>query len=370
MTYFDYAATTPIDKDVYETYKQVGETCFFNSGCNKEAKALETKMRSSILNSLNVDEDNYELVFTSGGTEANNISILGFAKGLKTKSHFITSCFEHASVNSPFKEIEQNGHSVTYVDVDENGHIDVKDVISHIKDNTVMVSIMLVNNELGTRQPVEQLFKYLKANHRQIVTMTDYVQGLGKLKFDHTHTDIFTISSHKIYGPKAVGAIIKKKDVTLKPLIVGGTNEFGMRAGLQSLPAQVAFARAVDTIITNFDQYNQVIYKVQSLFNSLVNESEVLTLNCVPEGNVSSIRVECNIENSEILDLMEGRGFYLSARSADSAGIKLYSRSLLGIGLTKEQVDHTMRVSFSHHTTEAEVRSLVENLEQIAILYQ
>ncbi len=366
MKYFDYAATTPIDNEVYEIYKNIGENCFFNSGCNKQAKKLETEARIRILNALNICIENYELVFTSGGTEANNLAILGLAKRLTKPSHFITSCFEHASVNSCFLELEKLGHQVTYIPVNKDGHIQIQDVLTAINENTVMVSIMLVNNELGTRQPIEQLFDEIKHTHPQITTMTDYVQGLGKLKFDHTHTDMFTISSHKIYGPKGVGALIKSKNTKISPLIVGGTNEFNMRAGLQSLPAQVAFAKAVENVINNFDLYNSQISKVQEYFNSLVNKSLFLTLNCKPQGNVSSIKVKCNIENIDVLDLMEERGFLLSARSADSSGIKLYSRSLLGIGLSKHDIDHCMRVSFSHHTTFEEVDSLVLNLEQIA----
>lgn len=366
MKYFDYAATTPIDEKVYEVYKKTGETCFFNSGCNKQAKRLETESRASIMNSLNLDSNIYDLVFTSGGTESNNLAILGFAKTLKQPAHFITSCFEHASVNSCFIELEKLGHTVTYIPVNQAGYISASKVLEALREDTVMVSIMLVNNELGTRQPIEEIFSQIKASNDKIITMTDYVQGLGKLKFDHTNTDLFTISSHKIYGPKGVGALIKTKSTKIMPLIVGGTNEFNMRAGLQSLPAQVAFAKSVETVISNFEENNKKIYAVQHYFNDLVVNSRVLDLNCQPDGNVSSIRVASKLENTEILELMEQRGFFLSARSADSAGIKMYSRSLLGIGLTHEQIDHTMRVSFSHHTTLYDVLDLVNNLEQVA----
>lgn len=365
MKYFDYAATTPIDETVYEVYKQIGETCFFNSGCNKQAKRLETESRASIMKSLNLDTDVYDLVFTSGGTESNNLAILGFAKTLDKPSHFITSCFEHASVNSCFVELEKQGHTVTYIPVNKDGYVNPDKVLAELREETVMVSIMLVNNELGTRQPIEAIFNQVKAHNPAIVTMTDYVQGLGKLAFDHRDTDLFTISSHKIYGPKGVGALIKTKSTMIMPLIVGGTNEFNMRAGLQSLPAQVAFATSVENVIKNFEANNKKIYAVQHYFNELVENSKVLDLNCKPDGNVSSIRVASQKENTDILELMEARGFFLSARSADSAGIKMYSRSLLGIGLTHEQIDHTMRVSFSHHTTLYDVLDLVNNLEQV-----
>lgn len=366
MKYFDYAATTPIDEKVYEVYKQTGETCFFNSGCNKQAKKLESESRARIMSALNLDTEVYDLVFTSGGTESNNLAILGYAKTLTKPAHFITSCFEHASVNSCFVELEKQGHSVTYIPVNKDGHIEPEKVLTAIREDTVMVSIMLVNNELGTRQPIEVIFEQIKAKHNHIITMTDYVQGLGKLKFDHTNTDLFTISSHKIYGPKGVGALIKTKSTKILPLIVGGTNEFNMRAGLQSLPAQVAFATSVETVIENFEEYNRKINEAQSYFNELVDNSQTLDLNCKPDGNVSSIRIASNLENTEILEQMEARGFFLSARSADSAGIKLYSRSLLGIGLTHEQIDRTMRVSFSHHTSLPDVLDLVNNLEQVA----
>ncbi len=366
MKYFDYAATTPIDESVYEVYRATGEICFFNSGCNKLAKELETTARMQILNSINVDSRQYDLVFTSGGTESNNLAILGFAKTLDKPAHFITSCFEHASVNSCFEQLEKEGHKVTYIPVMSDGHIDPQQVINSLTNDTVMVSIMLVNNELGTRQPIETIFEAVKQINPQIVTMTDYVQGLGKLKFDHSNTDLFTISSHKIYGPKGVGALIKRFDTQVLPLILGGTNEHNMRAGLQSLPAQMAFAKSVENVIENFNVYNAKIKQVQDSFNELIINSKHLDLNCLPDGNVSSILVKTKLENTEVLEQMESRGFYLSARSADSAGIKLYSRSLLGIGLSNEQIDRTMRVSFSHHTTEQDVVDLVSNLEQIA----
>ncbi|WOO87791.1 aminotransferase class V-fold PLP-dependent enzyme [Mollicutes bacterium LVI A0039] len=365
LKYFDYAATTPIDESVYEVYRATGEECFFNSGCNKLAKELETYARTLIMESLDLDQTKHDLVFTSGGTESNNLAILGFAKTLTKSAHFITSCFEHASVNSCFVELENAGHSVTYIPVDSKGHINISDVIDSINDDTVMISIMLVNNELGTRQPIEELFEIVKRDHSHIVTMTDYVQGLGKLAFDHTNVDLFTISSHKIYGPKGVGALLKTKSTPLRPLLVGGTNEGNMRAGLQSLPAQVAFAASVKKVVDNFEANNRKIAEVQEHFHALVDQSPVLTLNCKPQGNVSSIRLDSKEENDEILEMMENEGFFLSARSADSAGIKLYSRSLLGIGLTHEQIDRSMRVSFSHHTTVTDVEELVSTLENV-----
>lgn len=365
MKYFDYAATTPIDRNVYNTYQRVGEECFFNSGCNQKAKDLETNTRLSILNNLGLSDNKHELIFTSGGTEANNLAILGFAKTLSTKKHFITSCFEHASVDTCFKQLELEGHEVSYINVDNNGHVNVEDVFKAIKPETVLISIMSVNNELGSRQPIEQMFAYIKKNHPHIITMSDYVQGLGKIKLDFTNIDLLTISSHKIYGPKGVGALIKTHSTPIKPLIYGGTNEYGLRAGLQSLPAQVAFAQAVKNIIEKFDEHLAKINEARDLFLDLVNKSDVLNLNCPTEANVASIRLNSTEENTEILKLMEKRGFYLSARSADSAGLKLYSRSLLGIGLNKYDIDRTMRVSFSHLTSKNDVKSLVNNLEEV-----
>ncbi len=365
MKYFDYAATTPIDRSVYNIYQSIGEECFFNSGCNTKAKTLETNTRKKILTALELNDGNHELIFTSGGTEANNLAILGFAKTLTKKSHFITTCFEHASVDACFKELENQGHSVTYIKVDAKGHINPKDVYDAITKNTVFVSIMSVNNELGTRQPIETVFEYIKNNHPHITTMSDYVQGLGKVVLDFKYIDLMSISSHKIYGPKGVGALIKTSNTSIKPLIYGGTNEFNLRAGLQSLPAQVAFAEAVEKIIANFDHHLAKINEARDLFLKLVDESSVINLNCPTQANVASIRLNSNAENTEILERMEERGFYLSARSADSAGLKLYSRSLLGIGMDKRDIDRTMRVSFSHLTSKSDVQNLIQNLEDV-----
>ncbi len=366
MKYFDYAATTPIDQEVFKIYQTVGETCFFNSGCNKNAKELETKSRNKILDAMELNDGKHELIFTSGGTESNNLAILGFAKTLTEQSHFITSCFEHASVDSCFKELEKQGHEVSYIKVDKTGHISPADVIAAIKENTVFVSIMSVNNELGTRQAIEEIFSQVKENDKNIITMSDYVQGLGKIKIDYANIDLLTISSHKIYGPKGVGALIKTNTTKLLPLIYGGTNEFNLRAGLQSLPAQVAFSIAVEKIIAEFDEHQKAINDARNYFIELIDKSKNINLNCNTEANVVSISCDTKIENTDILTLMEAKGFYLSARSADSAGLKLYSRSLLGIGLDKKIIDRTMRVSFSHLTTRSDVKELVKNLEQVA----
>ncbi len=365
MKYFDYAATTPIDETVYEIYTKVGHDYFFNSGCNKVSKMQETISRNTILNAIGLKDDEHDLVFTSGGTESNNLAIFGFAKTLTSKKHFITTCFEHASVNSCFTELENQGHKVTYINVDKNGHINPQDVLDAITKDTVFISIMSVNNELGSRQPIETVFKAVKTNYPHIVTMTDFVQGLGKITIDFTDVDLFTISSHKIYGPKGVGAVIKRNNVSLKPLIYGGTNESNMRAGLQSLPAQTAFAQAVVHVLEDYDKHLIQINKTRDYFIDLVKASKLLHQNCQTEANVVSVRLDSQKENSDILELMEQRGFFLSARSADSAGIKLYSRSLLGIGLTHEQIDRTMRVSFSHLTQMNDVKELVENLEDV-----
>ncbi len=368
MKYFDYAATTPIAADVFKTYQDVGSHCFFNSGCNKQAKQAEMEARTEIMQALDLSQDEYQLVFTSGGTESNNLAIFGIGNKLAKPAHFITSCFEHASVNSCFQQLERQGHRVTYINTDQNGHILCDEVLANICDETVMVSIMAVNNELGTRQPLEPLFATIKQKYPHIITMTDFVQGLGKVEFDFTNVDMFTISSHKIYGPKAVGGLIKKLDIELEPLIYGGTNEFNMRAGLQSLPAQVAFAHAVTNIVANFKHHQQLINAARDNFLDLVGKSKVIKLNCQPEANVVSICIDSKLENTEILAKMEERGFYLSARSADSAGIKMYSRSLIAIGLSHEQIDHTMRVSFSHLTSLEDTQDLVSNLEQVASL--
>lgn len=369
MKYFDYAATTPIDEDVFDTYKRVGEECFYNAGCNKEAKTLETETRERILKAIGFD-DTYTLVFTSGGTESNNLAILGLAsakeKELGTKLHFITSSFEHASVHACFKELEAQGHEVTYVNIDSEGYVIADEVTKAIKENTVMVSIMGVNNELGTIQPTEEIFKAVKAQNSSIVTMVDWVQGLGKATMNFDDADFITISSHKIYGPKGVGALIKKKDIKVLPLIFGGTNEFNMRAGLQSLPAQVAFAEAVEKIVAKYDEEHEMIEEVKNKFISLCQNEEKLNVNCAPDANVVSVFVDSEAENTDILAQMEDRGFYLSARSADSAGLKILSRSLLGIGLDEYKINRTMRISFSHLTTTADVEDLFTNLVEVA----
>ncbi len=366
MKYFDYAATTPINKDILNTYVTVSERYFAHAGVNPEIERLEQDAKAIILEQLACSEEKFELVFTSGGSEANNLAVKGLAFNFDKPMHFIVSIYEHSSMYESFQYLESIGHEVTYIKPNEQGVIEVKAVLDAMQDNTIMVSIMHINNEIGTINPVEIIMGAVKLKSERVVTLVDNVQGVGKTKnLDMTNIDMMTCSAHKIYGPKGIGALIKNKKIKLTTQIHGGALQGGTRGGTQNLAAQVAFAKACKDIIS--DQEN-ILNTVDQLREQLVSgllKNEKIILNAPSESNVISIRTDVEMQSESVVKLMLDAGYAISTKSACSSKLNKGSRSLNSIGLSLSDQDHTLRISLSHHTDAADVEDLINELNKI-----
>ena len=359
MIYLNYAATTPTSKQSLETYINVTNDFYQNMSNNKYALELQEQSREIILREIAATD--HKLVYTSGGTEANNLAILGYSRMFETKKHFITTFYEHSSVYETFNQVELEGHEVTYVKSDKNGYINYNDIEKHIKNNTVMVSIMSVNNEIGTVNDIDSIFGQLNEKFPKIKTMCDNVQGFGKIKLlDLDNIDFMVISSHKIYGPKACGALVMRKNTQLKKIIHGGEFEDGLRAGLQNLASQVSFASAVKKVNENQQMINEKLEENRNYLFKLIQENDFININCNSDSNVISVRIDTVMNGESIVSEIFNEGVEVSSRSACSTKVKTSSRSLMSIGLSSKQIEKTIRVSISHLTTKKELDTLIK----------
>lgn len=370
MKYFDYAATTPVDEDILEVYNKNTREYFAHSGVNKEVVEIESKAKETILNNLKFDPEQYQLVFTSGGSEANNLGIKGTAMNYSEPKHFITSSYEHSSAYESFEWVRAQGHEVTYVLPNSNGVIEPSAVTKEIKDNTVFIEIMHVNNECGAINPIADIAKAIKEVNKEITFMTDSVQGVGKAPIlDNENIDMLSLSGHKIYAPKGVGALIKRKDVKLQTLIHGGALEGGLRGGTQSLASQVAFAAAVEKAISCLDDNLSVIKDRRQLLIDELCKDERVSLNVVSDSNVVSLKIDIPVDSLDVVDTLIESGYAISTKSACSAKLNKGSRTLNGIGLSLAEQDQTYRISVSHHSTEEDILGLCSKFKEIMEQY-
>lgn len=364
MKYFDYAATTPPSEEALNAYVEVSKNVFGNPGSSSDAKNLEEETRQKILKSMSLNKT-CNLIFTSGGTEANNLAIKGIIKHHIPKgSHFITSKFEHASVYEVFQKLE-NGNKVDYVNIKSDGYIDVQDFKKKLNPKTRLVSFMHVNNELGTKQPIKELYEITKDYNKDILFIVDTVQGLGKVEPLDFIPDLLTISSHKIYGPKSVGAVIMKKEFELSRLILGGTKEGGQRAGTQSLPAQVGFSKSVESICKNLDPILKEVTELKDYLEENVQKIDKIHLNANSDSNVVSIFTDIDTVAKDGIKFLFDNDILLSAKSADNADLGVKSRTLKSIGLSDYRCDRTYRISLSHHKTKEDIDELISVFKKL-----
>ena len=281
MIYLDYSATTPVRREVLETYVKVSEDFIGNPNSihrlGVESKHLIDKATEQIANILKVKPT--EIIYTSGSTESNNLIIKGIANKYKNRgNHIITTSLEHASVYGPLNYLQQQGFEVDFVELDENGLVDLKHLKSLIKDTTILVSIVSVNSEIGILQPINEIGKLLK-NYPKCFFHVDMTQSVGKVDIDITNVDLATFSSHKFYGLKGISVLIKKEKVELEPLLHGGKSTTIYRSGTPALPLIASCSKALRLAVENLDDNFKYIQKLNEyLVNELKTETELLLI--------------------------------------------------------------------------------------------
>ena len=366
--YLDYSATTPINSEVLSTMMPYLTTEFANAdsvyevGRNSSYALDDARRKIASLIRANPEE----IYFTSGGSESDNWAIKGIAFANKNKGkHIITSSIEHPAIMNACKWLEENGFTITYLPVDNNGLVSTTALEQAIKNDTILVSIMFVNNEVGSVQNIKELTKI--AHDKGVYFHTDAVQAVGyeDISVKETNIDLMTISSHKFFGPKGVGFLYVKKGVLLEKLIHGGHQERSMRGGTSNTPLVVGMAKAMEIVLYNAKENSAKVEKIRNLFEEKILEKiPNVCINC-KENRVahnSSITFY-GIDSSVLLFRLDMEGVFASAGSACSSGSLEPSYVLKAIGLSDEDAKSTLRFSFSHLTTEEEILIAVEKIK-------
>ena len=368
--YLDNSATTKISDEVFEEMlpylkDEFGNPSTLYSIGRESKKALE-EARQRIADSINAKKD--EIIFTGGGSESDNLAIKGIAFKLQKKGkHIITSEIEHPAVKESLHFLESLDFKVTYLPVYENGIIKIEDLIETITPETILITIMHGNNEIGSLQPIEEIGRI--AHENGILFHTDAVQTFGKVKIDveKQNIDLLSVSSHKINGPKGVGAIYIKKGVRLVPLIHGGGQERGIRAGTENVAGIVGFGKAAELATSKLDEHAEKLSKIR-------DEIVEKVLNTIPESylngdvnqrlpNLANIRFKA-IEGESLILLLDAKGYQASTGSACSSNKLEASPVLTALGLDPVDVHGSLRISLAPESDEFDVDEFVDILSE------
>ncbi|MDU2163796.1 cysteine desulfurase family protein [Intestinibacter bartlettii] len=368
--YLDNSATTKpykevVDKMVLALTTQYGNpSSIYKKGIEVEREIKE--IRRNIARSLGAKET--EIYFTSGGTECNNTIIRSVANlNKKTKNHIISTVIEHPSVLNTLKDLEADGFEVTYLPVGKDGKISLEDLKNAIKKETILVSVMHVNNEIGTIQPIEEIGKYLKSLDEKVYFHVDGVQSYAKIKFrpSRYNIDFMSVSGHKLHGPKGIGFMYVKENNRIKPLLTGGGQEIGIRSGTENVPGIYGIGEAVRILNQDLEG---TIDKIKGLRDLLKEEIlaniDNVKINSPEDGVCHVLNVSFRgVRGEVLLHYLEQKEIYVSTGSACSSK-KKGSHVLNAIGLTPDEIEGAIRFSLSDLNTKEEIMKTVEVLKE------
>ena len=385
IVYFDNAATTKLHQEVIDSMMPY---YLENYGNPSSVYDFGVKVRRGIDEARQKIADllggnSKEFYFTSGATEANNWAIYGAARKLRKQgNHIITSQIEHHAVLHPFENLEKEGFEVTYVPVDEYGIIDIEYLKASIKEDTILISIMAVNNEIGTIQPIKEIVDYAKGKNKNILIHTDAVQLVGKQKVNvkELGVDLLSLSGHKIHGPKGIGALYIRQGVLIENLLFGGAQERKKRPGTENVAGIIALAKALEVTLNNFAEKEKRILELREyLIDEVLKRIPYVRLNGHREKRIpGNANFSFSFIEGESMHLaLDMYGICASSGSACTSGSLDPSHVLLAIGLPHETAHGSLRVSLSQYSTKEEVDYLLEvlpgiidNLRKMSPLYE
>lgn len=367
MIYFDNAATTKPCEESIRAVRGALQTNWYNPsslhGLGLKAEQTVSLSREIIAKAL--DTDSECIYFTSGATESNNLAIFSTAKTLgRHKKKIVTTKIEHPSVLQPIKYLEENGFEIVYITPNKSGEINPADIVSAVDDNTCLVTCQLVNNETGYILPVAKAYKAIKRLYPRVITHCDCVQGFMKLNISASslNSDLISLSGHKIYGPKGVGALYVKKGVRVLPVNHGGGQEKGVRSGTEAVPNIAGFGAAVEVFSSSIDERYEKMCELSSYLCRQTETADGITVNKFSESSpyIVSVTVD-NIKSETLLHYLERREIYVSSGSACSKGKK--SDVLKAFGYDDKALDSTIRLSFSHENQKYEIDEFVKQVK-------
>lgn len=376
--YFDNAATTRVYDGVCRVMMEAMQQNYGNPSA-LHTKGLEAEhyiktAQERIADVLKVSAR--EIVFTSGGTESNNMAIIGAAyANQRAGRHLITTRIEHASVYNPMLYLEKQGFEVTWLPVDAHGTVDTEALRAAIRPDTILVSVMCVNNEIGTIEPLDEIGRIIKEKNPSALLHVDAIQGFGKLVIHPKRLgiDLLSVSAHKLHGPKGVGFLYIRDRAKVRPLILGGGQQKDRRSGTENVPGIAGLSEAVLEVFDDFDEKIDRLYELRSYFIRRIHEIDKTVVNgwserqegfCGPAPHIVSVSFE-QIRAEVLLHALEERGFYVSSGSACSSNHPAISGTLKAIGVEKKYLDATIRFSFSFETTKEEIDACMETLAQL-----
>ena len=363
--YLDYSATTKTNDEVLDTFIKVEKEYFANPNSlhklGLESKNLIDAATNQIAKLLNVKEK--EIIYTSGATEANNLAILGVVNKYKNRGkHIITTHLEHSSVNDTLEYLKKDGYTIDYVKLNEYGKIDLDDFKNKIRNDTVLVTICQVNSELGIIQDVNEIGKILK-DYKTIIYHVDGTQAVGKVNINLEDIDLYTFSSHKIYGIKGIGALIKKENIEIDPIIHGGKSTTIYRAGTPTTSLIVSFSKALRLILKNINKNYEYVKEINKYLKDNLKQIDKIIINsneyCIP--HILNISIP-SYKPETIQHILEQKNIYISTKTACSTSNR--SDALYYLDKKEEISLHSLRISISYLTTKDEIDSLVKCLKE------
>ena len=372
QVYVDHSATTYIKKEVLDEMvpyftENFGNASSIYSIGRKSREAIDEarKRVTKAIGARYVEE----IYFTAGGSEADNMIIKGIARANKNRgNHIITSKIEHLAVLNTCKMLEKEGFYITYLDVDKNGIINVNDVQKAIRDDTILISVMFANNEIGTIQPIAEIGKL--ARFKGIYFHTDAVQAIGNLHInvEDMFIDCLSLSAHKFYGPKGVGAAFIRQNVKFEPIIVGGHQEKSKRAGTENTPGIVGLGKAIQIATSNIDEYNKKLLTLRnSLIEKIQSNIEGVTVNGDIDkrlpGNINISIKDC--DGQTLLLLLDMKGICASSGSACNSGSSAPSHVLTALGIDKKTANSSLRITLGEENTESDIEYIADELKYI-----
>ncbi len=373
IRYFDHAATTPVSSSVMQEMLPYFNTEYGNASSlyslGRQARNAVEQARRRVANSLGAKPE--EIYFTSCGSESDNLAIKGIAYANQSRGkHIITSKIEHPAVLNTCKRLENQGFEVTYLDVDKNGFVNLQQLLNSIRPNTILITIMFANNEIGTIEPIEKIAQIAHANN--VIFHTDAVQAIGNIRINvkNLGIDSLSLSGHKFYAPKGVGALYVREGIKFDRVQDGGHQEKNKRAGTENVAGIVGLGKAIEEAYENFDWYNRKLTNMRDFFISEVERD-------IPHAKLNGDRVNRlpgnvnfsfpNINTKELFDALDEKGICASAGSACSSGNPIPSHVLTAIGVPRYLNRGSLRVTFGKDNTNEDVLYLLDSLKEIIL---
>ena len=383
--YLDNSATTRCFDEVRELMSDIMDRHYGNPSsmhmAGVEAEKYIKNAADTFAKLLKVNAK--EILFTSGGTESDNLALIGCARAnQRAGKHIITTKIEHPAVLEPCAYLEKEGFEVTYLDVDEKGCVRPEELLAALRDDTILVSVMYVNNEIGSLQPIAELGSIIKEHDPGTLFHVDAVQGFGKVKINpkKEHIDLLSVSGHKIHGPKGVGVLYINDKVKIQPVIFGGGQQRGLRSGTENVPGIAGMAKAAELLYDDFDEKIDKLYELKAYFAGELKQLDGVSVNGIPDisdkadnlyeavrttaPHIISASVE-GVRAEVLLHALEDKGIYVSSGSACASNKPAISATLKAIGVKRELLDSTIRFSMSVETTREEIDIALEALREL-----